>query len=312
MTPAKQIIGQEQNLKLIDIAHKANKPALLIGETGTGKTSMVQFKAQETKNKVIRFNLTGETTVDEFVGKMIFKNQETIWQDGILLQAMKTGSWLIVDEINAALPEILFILHSLLDDDKQITVSNNKGEQIKPHKNFRFFATMNPVEEYSGTKDLNKAFLSRFPIVIHTHYPDNQTEIEILKTKTKIVNDYATKIVLLGNELRKLKQENKLFYTCSTRDLIHWAELSEYLDLDEAFTYTILNKAQSEKQVVIDSFVKIIGTIREIQNNYKIDDASFDGLKSELHNLALEKEKFNQEKKSIKKQLIEELLNKMQ
>ncbi len=87
-------IGMQSKEK---IAADNDMSVLLIGETGTGKTSLVQELAGEAKKKAIRFNLTGETTVDEFVGKYTLKDENTVWEDGILLQAIKKGRWLIVD-----------------------------------------------------------------------------------------------------------------------------------------------------------------------------------------------------------------------
>src|SRR5206468_1631140 len=115
------------------VAIKSDKPALIIGETGCGKTSIVRELAHKHDHKFMRFNLTGETSVDEFVGKYTLVNGETVWQDGILLEAMKQGAFLVVDEINVALPEILFVLHSLLDDDKFVVVANHNGEIVRPH-----------------------------------------------------------------------------------------------------------------------------------------------------------------------------------
>ena len=53
---------------------------------------------------------------------------------------MKEGHWLILDELNLARSEILESLNRLLDDNKEIFV-NETQNYVKPHVNFRIFAT---------------------------------------------------------------------------------------------------------------------------------------------------------------------------
>ena len=61
-------------MKTLAIAVRDNLPALLIGESGTGKTSAIRFLAHETKNGLRRVNLNGGTTADELVGRLLINN----------------------------------------------------------------------------------------------------------------------------------------------------------------------------------------------------------------------------------------------
>lgn len=152
-----------------------NLPVLMIGDTGCGKTTIVRELAQRKGIELYRLNLTGQTGVDEFLGKWLASPEKgTYWLDGLLIKAMKEGKWLVLDEINMALPEILSALHSLLDDDRKVVMKEFDGSTIYPHPDFRLFATMNPEDEYAGTKELNKAFLSRFPVVMNIPYSPNE------------------------------------------------------------------------------------------------------------------------------------------
>lgn len=254
-----EIRGQESAIEMINIAAQADIPVLLIGETGTGKTTIVKHVAEENGKKWSRFNLTGETTVDDFVGKFVLRDGNTEWQDGILLQAMKRGDWLIVDEINVALPEILFVLHSLLDDDKYVVVASNDGKVVRPHEDFRFFATMNPVDEYAGTKDLNKAFKSRFGVILNVSYPDPIVEVQIVAGKTGIDPAVAASMVDVATKIRELKAKEEVFYTCSTRDLIQWGKLSKVTDMVRAFDSAVLNKAEGDHAHLKEVFAGVMG-----------------------------------------------------
>lgn len=252
-----KILGQEKVKKSLEVAIAKNTPVLLVGETGCGKTSVVRELAAKHKRTFSRFNMTGETSVDEFVGKYTLINSETVWQDGILIKAMKEGHWLVVDEINVALPEVLLIMNSLLDDDRAVTLVNHDGERIECHDNFRFFGTMNPTDEYAGTKELNKAFLSRFGMVLEMSYPSAEVETRIL-TEAGVDEKYAPKMVDFATHTRRLKKEGKLFYTCSTRDLLHWGAVIEELGLQRAFEVAVQAKATGDQDALVEAYKYVL------------------------------------------------------
>jgi cobaltochelatase CobS len=306
---AHEIIGQDVNKSILEVAIKKDLPILLIGETGTGKTSIIREAALARKQDWVRFSITGETTVDEFVGKYELENGQTVWKDGVLLDAMKTGKWLIADEINVALPEILFVLHSLLDDDKMVTVSQHTGEVVKPHKDFRFFATMNPTDEYAGTKELNKAFQSRFSIVLQLHYPPAAVEAKIVSDKTGVALEDATKMADVAVALRKAKADEKIFYTCSTRDLLHWGNLCDVLDPGEAFRVSILNKSNGDAKAILEIYTLIIK--RYITLEQPGVTLTVDWFEAQAQGIIDERKKFEEEKESTRRQITQEIITKL-
>lgn len=253
------IIGNQHELETIALGVRDNLPVLLIGDTGTGKTSFIRYLAHQTHNGFRRLNLNGSTTADELVGHYVVDDKEKgmRWVDGVLLDAMKNGYWLLLDELNAGLPEVLFVLQSVLDDDRFLVVGEHEGEVVRPHEDFRIFATMNPSLEYAGTRDLNKALLSRFPIVIQTRYPDAVHEIDIVKSHVPSIADAdVTVMVRIAEDIRKGKKNNSISFICSTRELINWAKLTPSVGLKMAAELAILNKCELEtdKKTVEDIF----------------------------------------------------------
>lgn len=263
--PAKStIIDNVEELQTLALAVQRNVPCLLIGDTGTGKTSFIRYMAYQTKNGYRRLNLNGGTTADELVGHYVADPQAKgmRWIDGVLVEAMKKGYWLLLDELNAALPEVLFKIHSLLDDDRFLVLEEHEGEIVRPHENFRIFAGMNTSLEYAGTKDMNKALISRFPIVIQTHHPEPLKEIAILKFHAPdLKDDDAMLMVRVAEEIRNGKKQSTLGFICSTRDLIHWAKLRSTLPMKESAELAVLNKIDSslDRKTVDDIFKLIFG-----------------------------------------------------
>lgn len=304
-----EIIGQDINKDILQKAIAKDLPVLLIGDTGTGKTSIIREQALDQGKEISRFSITGETTVDEFVGKYELENGQTVWRDGMLLDAMKNGKWLVVDEVNVALPEILFVLHSLLDDDHFVTVSNHNNEVVKPHKDFRFFATMNPPEEYAGTKELNKAFQSRFAVILTLHYPPAAVEAKIVADKTGVDLTDATKMADVAVALRKAKKDEKIFYTCSTRDLLHWGNLCDVLDPGEAFRVSILNKSGTEAEAILEIYSHIIK--RYITLEQPSVELTVDWFEAQAQGIIDERKKFEEEKAETRKQITQEIIAKL-
>lgn len=242
------IVGEEEKIKVLIQAVEHNLPVLMIGHTGVGKTSIIRHLAVKTNNAFRRLNLNGNTTVDEFVGKMVPEEggQGWKWVDGVLIDAMRKGHWLLLDEINAALPEILFALHSLLDDDHYVVVPEYKGEIVHPHPNFRIFAAMNPSHSYAGTKELNKAFLSRFPIVMQFRPLEKDQEREILKTRFPDVKlKHVEQLVEIMDAVRSTFLEEKTEFYISTRDSIACLNLYEMEYKKDPTTYDAKEKADN-------------------------------------------------------------------
>lgn len=258
----------EDNKKVMEqvaVAVSYTMPILLIGETGTGKTSLVRHLAFSTKNAFVRVNHNGGTTIEDIVGRWIINAQnQTEWVDGILIEAMKKGYWFLADEINAAGAEINFVYHSLLDDDGRVILAEKGNEVVIPHTNFRFFGAMNPPTEYAGTKELNKALMSRF-MVCHVDFPPPKVEQKILVTRAGVSEDVAERMIRFAGEIRTMHANEQIHFVLSTRDLLMWATMfkvyKKYLTSAEM---TVLNKIGVDD---FDAIKDIMGAHFKVQDS---------------------------------------------
>jgi midasin len=70
-----------------------------------------------------------------------------VWIDGILVDALQEGKWLILDNANLCSPSVLDRLNSLLEPNGSLIINEHVAEDgtprtIRPHANFRVFMTV--------------------------------------------------------------------------------------------------------------------------------------------------------------------------
>ena len=233
------------DFELLDKAKRHRLNVLLSGPKGSGKTYMIKNWCAERNYPYGRVNMDGAITTEDFIGSWVRVGNEWVWSDGILTRFMKCGGVLVIDEINASPPEMLFILHSVLDDGKQIVLRSKDGEIVKAHDNFMLIACMNP--NYVGTSELNEALEDRFDIVLYVDY-DEEMEKKLIKNEKLI--DFARRIRFMYNE-------RKLHKTISTRALIQFEKNMELYGYEMA-KHILLNKFDSEDRQAVGEALDMV------------------------------------------------------
>ncbi|CAM6097712.1 unnamed protein product [Calypogeia fissa] len=202
-------------------------PVLLQGPTSSGKTSMIEYLAIRTGHRFVRINNHEHTDLQEYLGSYVTDpTGKLVFQEGILVQAVRKGYWIVLDELNLAPSDVLEALNRLLDDNRELFVPELQV-MIKPHPHFMLFATQNPPGVYGGRKILSRAFRNRF-IELHVDdIPDGELQA-ILEKRCQIPGSYATKMVEVMKDLQRHRQGSKVFAGkhgfITPRDLFRWAE----------------------------------------------------------------------------------------
>ena len=192
----------------------------LKGHMGTGKDHDIEQFAAKLKYPYYRIPLSGEVRDVTLLGSVQLYGDgkggtESKWQDGELTRALRGPAIVNLSELNAAGPEVLFALHSLLDRHKKLELPN--GEVIELRDDCFIFGTMNPtsLRDYSGTQSLNKAFADRwviwekpFPnkeqleLIFNKRYPNLQKEFIdlIIKLAIEINNSFMSEDISVNIE----------------------------------------------------------------------------------------------------------------
>ena len=231
------------------------------GESGTGKSDMIQKLADFYGQTVIRINFHQGVTESTLIGKYVVKNGETNFAYGLVPLAMKKGYWLLLDEIDYAEPEHTSVLQAVLEG-KPLIITSNEGEMLTPHPSFRIFATGNTTgrgdstDSYHGTNFMNSAFLDRWTIF----------QMEYSKKENKIIEnlindaELSKKLVKIFELFRALKKNGDITNSVfSTRRMMNIAEALKMGDtLSEAFKYELFSRFNDEENLILTECIKDI------------------------------------------------------
>ncbi|CAL8311820.1 unnamed protein product [Lota lota] len=212
---------------LVRVVSAGSHPVLIQGETSVGKTSLIRWLALATGNQCVRINNHEHTDIQEYIGCYSSDDRgKLLFKEGVLIDAMRKGYWIILDELNLAPTDVLEALNRLLDDNRELFVAETQ-EVIKAHPRFMLFATQNPPGLYGGRKVLSRAFRNRFVELHFDELPSNELET-ILQQRCSLPPSYCTKLVKVMQELQSLRRGSSVFAGkhgfITLRDLFRWAD----------------------------------------------------------------------------------------
>jgi midasin len=286
----------EKNLKnLLRASSTRRSPILLQGPTSSGKTSMVEYLAKVSGNKFVRINNHEHTDLQEYLGSYVSTDDGTLkYQEGVMVEALRNGYWIVLDELNLAPSDVLEALNRLLDDNRELFLPETQ-EVIQPHPNFMLFATQNPAGLYGGRKVLSRAFRNRFLELHFDDIPEDELEY-ILKERTQIAPSFCARIVSVYKKLLVLRQSTRLFEQknsfATLRDLFRWA----------------LRQADDRETLAINGFMLLAERVRNSSERAAVKKVIEDVMKvpineDEIYGLA-ELEKKAQGKSSLSKGVV--------
>lgn len=204
-------------------------PAYISGPTGNGKSTMVEQICAKHKTPLIRVNLNMMTDEEQLIGSktLVEGNVEII--EGPVLIAMRNGTTLLLDEIDAGSANTLLCLQPILEGKPYYF--KLKNEIIVPADGFNILATANTKGKgsddgrYIGTNILNEAFLERFAVTFNQEYPNAKVEVKIIKnlmeTYSCMDEEFAETLVKWADAIRRTFEDGGVDETITTRRMIH-------------------------------------------------------------------------------------------
>ncbi|XP_060024167.1 midasin [Lagenorhynchus albirostris] len=256
------ILTSSVKLNLRDIVRVVSAgtyPVLIQGETSVGKTSLIRWLAAATGNHCVRINNHEHTDIQEYIGCYTSDSSgKLMFKEGVLIDAMRKGYWIILDELNLAPTDVLEALNRLLDDNRELLITETQ-EVVKAHPRFMLFATQNPPGLYGGRKMLSRAFRNRFVELHFDELPSSELET-ILHKRCSLPPSYCSKLVKVMLELQSYRRGSSVFAGkqgfITLRDLFRWAE-----------RYRLAEQTEKEydwlQHLANDGFMLLAGRVRK-------------------------------------------------
>ncbi|MBN1224519.1 MAG: AAA family ATPase, partial [Candidatus Aminicenantes bacterium] len=225
-----EYIFPQEATSLILLGLETNRPTMVHGPTGSGKTTLVEQIAARINYPAFKVNHHSDMYTFDILGQKIVRNGATVFEYGPLPTAMKQPMIYIQDEWDALNPEIALQYQPVLERRNNgaklgsVILTANDSEKVDSHKFFRIVATSNTCGlgdekgHYQGTQIQNLAFVSRFLLRVKHEYFKNGEEEKILSKKFPSITKTEKKsLVSVAQKIRDLYEAGKIGVPFSLR-----------------------------------------------------------------------------------------------
>ena len=179
-----QVVGLRREREVLTVALDAGRHVVLEGPPGTGKSTLLRHIARDLGTRVVFVEGNAELTPARLIGQydpaqvLAEGYVAASFTDGPLLQAMRAGALLYLEEFNRVPEETLNVLITVLTEG-EIAVPRLGPVQADP--GFRLIAAMNPFDAI-GTARVSHAIADRICRVV-LGYQDAAAERRITATQ---------------------------------------------------------------------------------------------------------------------------------
>ena len=184
---AKRLVGQDQLVEDILTAVIAGGHVLLEGVPGLAKTLTIKTFSEILGLDFKRIQFTPDLLPADVTGTLIYEQNKGTFT---VRKGPVFANVILADEINRAPAKVQSAMLEAMEE-RQITIGETTYKLPDP---FFVLATQNPIEQ-EGTYNLPEAELDRFLMKLIVNYPEQEDEINIVKTCGKAPTVPVKKII---------------------------------------------------------------------------------------------------------------------
>ena len=166
----KGLVMKELKWKYLIRSAVRGKNIMMTGQAGCGKTMAAKSLVNALDRPDYYFNLGAtQDPRASLIGNVHFdKGKGTYFSESLFVKAIQTeNAVILLDELTRAHPDAWNILMTVLDQGQRyLRLDESDGQQtIKVADGVTFIATANIGNEYTATRQLDKALMDRFTII---------------------------------------------------------------------------------------------------------------------------------------------------
>ena len=283
----KGLVMKELKWKYLIRSAVRGKNIMMTGQAGCGKTMAAKSLVNALDRPDYYFNLGAtQDPRSTLIGNVHF-NQEsgTFFSESLFVKAIQTeNAVILLDELTRAHPDAWNILMTVLDQGQRyLRLDESDGQQtIKVADGVTFIATANIGNEYTATRQLDKALMDRFTI-IEMDVLNDEEEFGLLKYMFPSVEEEALKNVADITHLTRVEATTdnpRITSGVSTRTSVEIAgllfdgfSLMEAADITIYPQYDATGGVDSERTFVKQIVPKFVsdGSEEELFTDHEID-----------------------------------------
>ena len=179
--------------------------------TPSNETETSPPKRQKVNDRLIHRWSEFKEAVETFKSSVTSNHLIFTFVPGTLVDAVKNGDWILLDEINLAPPETLEAISGLLQDSPGLVLPDiGDIQKIIPDSEFRLFGCMNPAND-SGKRSLPEGIRSKFTEIWVDALDANPQDLRIL------VKQYLFRFLPAGREGDELVEYVSQFYEAAKK-----------------------------------------------------------------------------------------------
>jgi MoxR-like ATPase len=254
------------------------KNILIVGPTGCGKTLAAQTVAKALERPYFYFNLGAtQDARSALIGNTHYdKNTGTYFNESAFVKAIKTpNAVILMDEVSRAHYDAWNVLMTVLDDlQRYLRLDEKKdSEVVQVAEGVCLIGTANIGNEYTSTRVMDRALMSRFPVKLEMSPLSKEVEFNYLKDRFNIsetehlyiLNSIVEIAVHTRDQIKS--EDSKLSNFIPTRSTVEISELIldgfNLLEIAETAIYpnfTVEGGMDSERTYVkqlVQKYIKV-------------------------------------------------------
>ena len=254
-------------------ALQANMKCLIVGPTGSGKTTLQKYICAMIRQPYLRINGRQDMESDTLLGKPWVSSGTMEYILGELPKAMIKGWFIAFDEPWKTPSGIQMALQRMYERDGVLQLDDMPGtlsdKQIVPKNTFRMVLADNVVgtgdgaQKYGATQIQDGSTLNRMDVVLKMGYLSHADEVGmVMKMHPEISRPYVEKMVRLGALIRLGYDQDELSAAFSPRNLDSWGKMAVAMqDIRAGFEATVLERyaEDSERAAVEEHYRNVFG-----------------------------------------------------